>query len=252
MIVGYGPSIGDHLISAFKSYVPPSGKEDVIPVTGLTRNDVNIWNETHDITKLSPEGQAALTLKSAYFKAIRNAKMEGYNNASATSDGLLFAAGASMIGGVIQIVKIKAAVPGAFRQRQIELGYNAEQKTADLREGLGAARYEQAVGHTVKRGPIGSEGHGIDIVDPAFGKISLKGPLGVTKTGQSIPITQKMVDGLADSVVKDVATNTATKRVVVDVTGLTDAQTGSLIARIEAGLKLLKQASIKQIMIVSG
>lgn len=70
---------------------------------------------------------------------------------------------------------------------------------------------------------------GVDLVDPKEGPISVKGPLGVSKAGDAVQIKQPMVDGLAKSVVKDVQFNTATKKVVVDLTGLSKQQQQQVI-----------------------
>lgn len=114
-----------------------------------------------------------------------------------------------------------------------ELGVNHEQGgVKDLAEGQGGARYEQATGRRVER----STEEGADFIDPEVGPVSLKGPLVNKKTGETLNITDNMVDGLARSVVKDVRTNTFTKRVVVDTKGMTQAQRDRLRAAIESEL----------------
>src|SRR5260370_30124051 len=120
----------------------------------------------------------------------------------------------------------------SLRQRQLELSFNAEQNATSLREGLAAARYEQATGRTVTR----SNTEGVDINDPVIGPVSLKGPAGLTHTGKVIRITDEMVEGLAASVVKDVKFNTATKSVAVDTFGLSAAQRQTLEKSINAGV----------------
>jgi hypothetical protein len=120
----------------------------------------------------------------------------------------------------------------SFDERVKALSYNAEQKAIDIPQGQAAARYEQQVGRTVELGTT----DGVDIVDPVNGPMSVKGPLGISKKGDSVPVTEKMVDGLGKSVVKDVKNNTATKNVVVDLTGLTRAQQESVIQRVGSEL----------------
>lgn len=70
---------------------------------------------------------------------------------------------------------------------------------------------------------------GVDIVDPKEGPISLKGPLGVSKKGAPVEIKQPMIDGLAKSAAEDVLYKTATKKVVVDLTGLIKQQQKQII-----------------------
>jgi hypothetical protein len=118
-------------------------------------------------------------------------------------------------------------------ERVRELGVNHEQGgVKDLAEGQGGARYEQATGRRIER----STEDGADFIDPEVGPVSLKGPLVNKKTGETLNITDNMVDGLAKSVVKDVRTNTFTNRVVVDTKGMTQAQRDRLRAAIESEL----------------
>jgi hypothetical protein len=110
-------------------------------------------------------------------------------------------------------------------KRVQELSHNHEQGKPDLAEGAGGANYENAMGTKVQKPPPKPAGEGMDFVDPEVGPISLKGPLGVNKnTGAAAPITDKMAEGLGKSVAKDVQNNSATKRVVVDMSNMTEAQ----------------------------
>lgn len=126
----------------------------------------------------------------------------------------------------------QAAALVRLRARQLELAFDCEQQQLNLREGLCAARYEQVVGRTVTR----SKTVGADISDPSIGPVSLKGPLIEARSGSPVPITDQMIDGLADSVLADVKLKTFTKRVVVDTMRLTPKQKLRLITRIKAGL----------------
>lgn len=156
-----------------------------------------------------------------------------------------------VLGGTIQVVRVirSAQQPGATLASQIDLigrrdalSRNIEQGGGkDLREGLGAARYERAMGRTMTR----STTEGADIIDPNIGPVSLKGPLGIDpKTGRSFGITQKMVDGLADSVLKDLKYNTYTKRVVVDTVRMTPAQRSAFTARLGNGLNQFQRGGV--------
>lgn len=117
-------------------------------------------------------------------------------------------------------------------ERVKALSYNHEQARPDLAEGLGGARYEGATGARLEKPDI----EGVDMVDPERGPLSLKGPLVSKKTGEVLPVNDQMVNGLADSVIKDVKVNSATKGVVVDTLGLSSTQRQVLKDRIFGGL----------------
>jgi hypothetical protein len=125
-----------------------------------------------------------------------------------------------------------------LRKRQLELGWDAEAKRTNLQEGIGAARYEQVVGRPVSRtNAQGEHVQGVDFYDPKVGPVSLKGPLGIEKaTGKPISFTPDDAQGLAKSVIKDVNGNTATKRTVVDLKGLTEAQRQTVRDAIQKGV----------------
>jgi hypothetical protein len=91
------------------------------------------------------------------------------------------------------------------RSRQLELGLDPERGFI-ASEGAAGVRIEQALGRTITR----SADNAADFVDRVLGPISLKGP---------IP-AQGSVSGLANAAVKDALTNTATKALFVDLTGL--------------------------------
>jgi hypothetical protein len=132
-------------------------------------------------------------------------------------------------------------------ERVRELSPNREQGgRPNLNEGLGGARYEMATGRRIER----SEEDGADFIDPEVGPIQLKGPLVNKKTGQPIRITDRMVDGLAQSVVEDIQRNTYSKRVVIDTTGLTPDQRRRLEQKIEEELARNPGGRTKDIFII--
>ncbi|QYK43116.1 MAG: hypothetical protein KF887_08485 [Paracoccaceae bacterium] len=112
------------------------------------------------------------------------------------------------------------------------MSWNHEQKVTDLAEGIGGARLEKATGRPI----TSATEEGADLMDGAD-LLSLKGPLLNSRTGAAFPINDKMVEGLAKSVVKDLTTNTATKKMVVDMLGLTSDQRILLQSKIAEGLK---------------
>ena len=113
-----------------------------------------------------------------------------------------------------------------------ELGINHEQGgVLDLREGLGAARYETAIGRELSQSDI----EGIDFFDGST-PISLKGPLANKVTGDIIEISDEMVDGLANSVIYGAKRNTAARDIVVDTLGLSQQQRARLEKIVRDGL----------------
>jgi hypothetical protein len=108
-----------------------------------------------------------------------------------------------------------------LRARQLDLSFNAGAKGPNLAEGLGKARYEQFVGRTIQNS---LNDPSYDFVDPAIGRVSLKGPISHNVAGQPIVIDQKMINGLVNSAADDARYNTATSRLVVDMYGLTAEQ----------------------------
>ncbi len=126
----------------------------------------------------------------------------------------------------------KGPVPGDLDPARIKaLSWNHEQEVVDLAEGIGGARLEKATGRPI----TSATEKGIDLIDGAD-PVSLKGPLLNSKTGMKFPISDKMVEGLAKAVVKDLTLNTATKKMVVDMLGLTSDQRILLQTRITEGL----------------
>jgi RHS repeat-associated protein len=129
--------------------------------------------------------------------------------------------------------------------RVSELGINHEQGgVTDLRQGLGGAHYEQATGRSLSP----STEAGGDFVENGE-QVSMKGPL-VDKAGKPVPIKDEMVDGLANSAVKDVRYNTATKRVIVDTAGMTPAQRSRLMTSIKDQLAADPGMQEKEIVFV--
>jgi len=111
----------------------------------------------------------------------------------------------------------------AARQRQLEPGADAARRGAfNEAQGLGGYRLEQALGRTISPGTD----PGVDFVDSQLGSISLKGPLP----------PEGSLEVLANSVIKDaLGGNTATRTVVLDTLGLSDAQVSTLETAIGAG-----------------
>jgi hypothetical protein len=116
--------------------------------------------------------------------------------------------------------------------KPLSASWNHEQKLTDLAEGIGGARLERATGRPI----TAATEEGADLMDGAD-LLRLKGPLLNSRTGAAFPISDKMVEGLAKAVVKDLTTNTLTKKMVVDMLGLTSDQRILLQARIAEGLK---------------
>jgi hypothetical protein len=104
-----------------------------------------------------------------------------------------------------------------------------------VREGIGAARYEQATGRTVIRSTDGAT----DFIDPKIGPFDLKGPLRAND-GSPIDITPKRIEGLGNSVIKEANNSTASKAVVVDTLGLNKEQISTLKFQIQNGLQTNK------------
>jgi hypothetical protein len=150
----------------------------------------------------------------------------GGTNAGNTGNG-----GNGMIAGVPVQRRRVEGTPDPERIRELLPNYEQGGRD-DASEGLGGARYEMATGRRV----VKSKEQGSDIIDPEIGYVQLKGPLVNKRTGGPIRITDRMVDGLADSVVEEVRFNTVNKRVVVDTAGLTPEQRRRLEQKIEEGL----------------
>jgi hypothetical protein len=77
-------------------------------------------------------------------------------------------------------------------------------------EGIGGYRIEKYLGRRIQR----SADEAADFIDDVIGPISLKGP---------IP-ARGSVEGLANSAIKDIRFNTATRAVFVDLRGLSSVQ----------------------------
>ena len=122
-----------------------------------------------------------------------------------------------------------------FRKRTLELSLDPDRGQMLVREGIGAARFEQATGRTVLRSTDGAT----DFIDPKLGPFDLKGPLRAND-GSPIDITPKRVEGLGKSVIKEANNSTASKAVVVDTLGLTKEQISILKIQVQNGLKTKK------------
>jgi hypothetical protein len=115
-----------------------------------------------------------------------------------------------------------------LRQRQVELGTDPVRGLIE-REGAGGVHIEQGLGRQITR----SADPAADFVDKVLGPISLKGP---------IPAGGDL-QGLAKSAVKDAFTNTYTKALFVDLTGLSTQQA----AIVEQLVRVGTQGATKQI-----
>jgi hypothetical protein len=154
----------------------------------------------------------------------------------------------------LQLRQVKAAphesipVKGTpYPQRVREFSINHEQgNKLDMAQGLGGARYEIATGRQISN----ATEKGADLVDPITGPFQLKGPLVNKKTGQLLTINDKMVDGLAQSVLDDLRYNTYTKSIVVDTMGMSPAQRDRLKRAIDADLAARPVAQPKPIIIL--
>ena len=111
------------------------------------------------------------------------------------------------------------------------LTYDAEQQQAMVRQGVGGARAEVAMGTQLR--PSDTQGVDFFAGDTA---IALKGPMLHPRTGEAIPITDQMVDGLVASVLKAMKTNVVFETMVVDTLNLSPAQRERLVQAITGGL----------------
>ncbi len=118
-----------------------------------------------------------------------------------------------------------------FRARSLELGFDPTRGQTLVREGIGATRFERAMGRTVTR----SLDPAVDYIDPKIGPFDLKGPL-LANDGTPIAITDERVAGLAQSALDEANFSSASKAVVVDALGLDAAQVASLKNTIVEGL----------------
>ncbi|MEJ2670294.1 MAG: hypothetical protein P8077_08655, partial [Gammaproteobacteria bacterium] len=119
-----------------------------------------------------------------------------------------------------------------FRKRTLELAKDPDRKELLIREGIGAARFEQATGRTIIRSTDGAT----DFVDSKLGSFDLKGPIRAND-GSVVDITPKRIEGLGKSVIKEANRSTASKAVVVDTLGLSKEQVSLLKYQVEVGLK---------------
>lgn len=133
----------------------------------------------------------------------------------------------------VRIGRHRGMPASQFDQARVrELGVNHEQcGTVDLREGIGAVRYETASGRTLTP----STTQGADSYDGGV-PISLKGLLADKRTGASLLITDRMVDGLANAVVRGAQRNTAARDIVADTLGMSGAQRDRLLDKITEDL----------------
>ena len=107
-----------------------------------------------------------------------------------------------------------------IRKRQLELATDPARGPIDA-EGIGGVHIEQALGRAITR----SSDPTADFIDSQLGPISLKGP---------IPPRAGNVEGLANSAIKDALTNTATKALFVDLTGLSTDQATTVKSLVKA------------------
>ncbi|WP_435635991.1 DUF637 domain-containing protein [Pseudomonas solani] len=122
-----------------------------------------------------------------------------------------------------------------IRKRSLELALDPDRNQMLVREGIGAARFEQATGRTVLRSTDGAT----DFIDSKLGAFDLKGPLRAND-GSSIDITPRRIEGLGRSIIKEANSSTASKAVVVDTLGLSKEQISALKAQVQGGLRTNK------------
>ncbi|MEM8693686.1 MAG: hypothetical protein AAGG57_17640 [Pseudomonadota bacterium] len=116
-------------------------------------------------------------------------------------------------------------------------GYNHEQGRPDMAEGVGTARANEVIDGEFRL--PGDDDLGVDFyVDDV--PVSLKGPLINSATGDAIQIRDGMVDGLANSVLKDMRINTATDTIVVDTMNMSPLQRERLRNAIEEGVAAME------------
>ncbi|MEM9342768.1 MAG: hypothetical protein AAGA87_06960 [Pseudomonadota bacterium] len=129
--------------------------------------------------------------------------------------------------------------PADLDQADVDrFGWNHEQARPDLAEGVGTARADAVLDGEIRLPDDGDLGIDFYVGDAP---VSLKGPLLNSATGNPIPINDAMVDGLANSVLKDMRLNTATDTIVVDTLGMTPLQRERLISTIETGMEALDE-----------
>ena len=128
----------------------------------------------------------------------------------------------------------------ARRQRAEELSKDVEQGKPIMKQGIGGQRIEEQFG--LKLSP--STEKGADFIAEGVGPISLKGPL-LKADGSSVEITPQMVQGLADSVVKDVRQNTFAKEVFVDTLNMSVEQKAFLTDQILQGVAGAERKPVK-------
>jgi RHS repeat-associated protein len=120
------------------------------------------------------------------------------------------------------------------RQRVLELAEEAGGHIR-IREALGGHRFEIATGRRLRA----SLDPDYDFIDDVLGEIDIKGPLR-RADGSQLQITDDMVRGLAESVVTEVNTSSASRAVVVDLLGLTDSQVEMVREIVSTGIRVSK------------
>ncbi len=121
-----------------------------------------------------------------------------------------------------------------FRKRILELSFEHAKHTHNLAEGIGGVRYEMATGRRLIR----SVDPAFDFIDPSYGPMDLKGPLYDSKTGLPLVIRDKMVEGLAASVIREEIQSS--KLIVVDTLGMNAEQIAKLELLLSEGYKYTK------------
>ncbi len=154
------------------------------------------------------------------------------DEAAALKQGSKVAETLEVAGGNTEQLTNKLANTLEFRKRTLELARDPDRNQLLIREGIGAARFEQATGRTVVRSADGAT----DFVDSKLGAFDLKGPIRAND-GSPIPITPERVNGLAESVIKEANRSTASKAVVVDTLGLSKEQVAALKTQVANEVK---------------
>jgi len=115
--------------------------------------------------------------------------------------------------------------------------FNHETNQINIAGGVGTARADAVLSGKIELPNPDDLGVDFYVDDIA---VSLKGPLINGSTGLDILVTDEMVAGLANSVLKDMRANKATKKIVVDTLNLTLAQRNILYSSIKEGLATME------------
>ena len=217
----------------------------------LCFNEVNIWLAEVGMGEALPAGLVAggaAKLTADQLSDVRSLmELQRQTGKPVSSEALSIALGAGSTGKSLPTQTVKTGALEteegiqklidtlAFRKRTLELSMDPDRGQSLIREGIGAARFEQATGRTVTRSTDGAT----DFIDSKLGAFDLKGPLRAND-GSVIDITPVRLEGLGNSIIKEANNSTASKAVVVDTLGLTREQILTLKNQVSGGLKTKK------------